>query len=122
MLVDHHEADWSEMSPADIERRTSYVIAQKERLGESHAALVLARPSDYGVHRMMRAFSDDYLRGELIEIGLFYDLDESPPLRFPVGLEGNRKNDADSLLRSSPGERVFSGQPQVASSARKRLR
>ena len=72
-LVDHRELDFTALSAADLRARAELAVKQVERFRQAHLAVVVGRPVDWGVQRMMQAFADDFGA----DVALFYTLDEA---------------------------------------------
>jgi hypothetical protein len=75
VLVDHRELDWSTTTNDDLRARVASMVKERERFGRAHVAVVLARPVDYGLHRVMQALSDDW--ADVIDLELFYTVEEA---------------------------------------------
>jgi hypothetical protein len=75
VLVDHRELDWSTTTNGDLRARVASMVKERERFGRAHVAVVLARPVDYGLHRVMQALSDDW--ADVIDLELFCMVEEA---------------------------------------------
>ena len=75
ILTDHRALDWTTMNSADLRARAASFKVHMERLGDAHIAVVMARPVDYGMQRMMQAYLDD--GRAVVDIDLFYTVEDA---------------------------------------------
>ena len=75
VLIDHRELDWNAMTTGDLRMRADLFVRDRERLGKPYVALVNGRQMDYGLQRMMEAFTDDV--DATTERDLFYPVEEA---------------------------------------------
>src|SRR5690348_10733879 len=75
VLVDHCELDWSAMTSGDLRLRVDSLIRERERLGEAHIAIVMARSVNYGIGRVMQTFAD--AGGARFDGEVFYTIGEA---------------------------------------------
>jgi len=66
-LLDDRGLDWSTMRARDLQARIEGIAAERERIGKAQVATVVARTLDYGLQRMMQAFSGGRLDPEFSE-------------------------------------------------------
>ena len=75
ILLDHRELDWTRVTPAELRERVRLVSSESERLGNPYIAMVVGREVDYGLQRMMQAYSDDW--SGVFTFEAFYTVEEA---------------------------------------------
>jgi hypothetical protein len=77
VLFDQRAVDMSALTSGDLQQRVDILLRERGRLAAAHVALVLARAVEFGLHRMMESYSDDWRGGEVMDLALFYTVDEA---------------------------------------------
>jgi len=52
-------------------------VRERERLAKPRVAVVLGRTLEYGFKRMMQGYSDDWRDGDVLDVGLFYTVEDA---------------------------------------------
>jgi hypothetical protein len=74
ILFDQRLLRWADMTVAEIRRRADDIAAIADEFGKARVAIVVARPVDYGLQRMLQTFHGDRHDAEF---ALFYSIDQA---------------------------------------------
>ncbi len=76
VLIDHRQADWSQMTPRNVLAVVNLLSRAAARFGATHCAMVMGRAVDFGLARMQQHYAE--ADSELqIEFRIFSTIDDA---------------------------------------------
>lgn len=62
VLIDHRNAQWDHLTVGEVRERVDLLTRDEKRIGHHRVAWLVGRSVDFGIGRMMEAFSDGKLQ------------------------------------------------------------